>query len=57
LSRPYHGLLDNFLNILELFLAVESDCTKSLMENGLGEERKMYGEPAMPSRWQRERGS
>jgi hypothetical protein len=41
-------LLDSFLNLLKLFLAVASDCTKRLLENGRGCEIEMNGEPAMP---------
>ncbi len=41
-------LLENFVNILKLFMAVESNFTKSLTENGWGEDRKINGEPATP---------
>jgi hypothetical protein len=38
------GLLDNFLDLMKLFLAVESDFMKSLKRRmGGGKERKMNG--------------
>jgi hypothetical protein len=37
-------LLDNFLDLMKLFLAVESDFIKiAITENGRGKERKMNG--------------
>jgi hypothetical protein len=42
-------LFENFMNILTLFLAVQSEISRNAMtENGWGKERKINGELAMP---------